>query len=255
MLRSFTRRSLKQETFTMNRSSRIQPVWLLTGMAALFLVGCQQPIAAPGSVSGRAQGAPLYTPAAAAGVNLPPDAQTKLPTVQQLAQNRSWSSRGNPFGWLASEAAFDRDQLSERLVSEGGFMTVFEQPDEQPESERITVEPQPLWRLSGVVVGPDAILALLDVGPGEDFPVRPGQSIPGTEWVCVSIDTERAIFRRDGNVLPREVIVPLTGPLMVPGGGGGGGAPAGGGSAPAGRGGPGGGGPGTAAPGMPEDGK
>ena len=255
MPNQLNRRNPQQETFAMNRSSRIQPVWLLAGMAALLLAGCQQPVTAPGSVTGRAQGGEMYMPAAAAGVNLPPDAQTKVPTVQQLAQNRSWSSRANPFGWLASESAFDRDQLSERLVSEGGFMTVFEQPDEQPESERITVEPQPLWRLSGVVVGPDAILALLDVGAGEDFPVRPGQSIPGTEWVCVSIDTERAIFRRDGNVLPREVIVPLTGPLMVPGGGGGGGAPAGGGSAPAGRGGGAAGGPGPAAPGMPEDDK
>lgn len=253
MMSRFSRRNSQQETFPMNRSSRIQPIWLLASFAALFASGCQQAVPAPGTVSGRAQGGEMYMPAAAAGVNLPPDAQSKVPTVQQLAQNRSWSNRANPFGWLSSETAFDRDQLSERLVSEGGFMTVFEQPDEQPESERITVEPQPLWRLSGVVVGPDAILALLDVGPGEDFPVRPGQSIPGTEWVCVSIDTERAIFRRDGNVLPREVIVPLTGPLMVPGGGGGGGAPAGGGSAPAGRGGA--GGPGPSSPGMPEDGR
>jgi hypothetical protein len=69
------------------------------------------------------------------------------------------------------------------------------------------------------VVG-DSVLALIDMGNGTTELIRPGQRIPGSEWTVVSIDEEKAILRRGGNRLPRQVTVRLE--LPPPGFGGGG---------------------------------
>jgi hypothetical protein len=108
---------------------------------------------------------------------------------------------------------------------------------DDPEDEPPVYEPVPNWRLSGVLIG-SGVMALLDTGP-TTYEIRPGMQIPGTEWRVVAIDSDRALLARDGNKLPKEFYVGLSGPITgdgvtVAGGGTGGnaGGPAGGGGNP-----------------------
>jgi len=214
---------------------------LATFAVAGALVGCgQDPVAsAPSTVTGIARvEEPVIN--ADAGVDLAAP-ETGLPDLMTVAQGRSFGTRNDPFALLAAEAAFNQAQLAERVLADfGGFSIEFQEPEIVEEDEPV-FQPRPAWRLAGVVIS-DGIVALLDTGGGQVIEIRPGQRVGQTEWVCVSIDAERAVLRRPGNQLPREIIVNLEGPLG-PMGGGGGGRPGGGGGRP------GGGGAGTATPG------
>ena len=147
-------------------------------------------------------------------------------------RGQSFAPRRDPFALLAEERAYDINQASERILAEsGGFVFDYVPPD--PPADTTIVEPQPYRRLAGVIVG-ESVLALIDMGDGRLEIIRPGQRIPNSEWMVVSIDEEKAILRRGGNRLPREIIVRLESPPYNPqgggfGGGGGGGAPGGGG--------------------------
>jgi hypothetical protein len=146
---------------------------------------------------------------------------------QALAKTRYFASRYDAFALLASERAYDQSQTAARLVNEGGFFgTVFV---ETPAADDVppVLEPLPAWRLAGVMVG-NGVVALLDKG-NEVVDIRPGQTIEGTEWVVVSIDTEKAVLERAGNKLPRRFEVPLQQPGAGGGGGTGGGGAQGGG--------------------------
>lgn len=174
-----------------------------------------------------------------AGLPIEVEGETALVARSDLSRNR------NPFGLLPAERAFDQQQLADRLIFDvGGFGQFFQ--DVSVEPEQTVVEPTPLWRLAGIVIG-EGVVALLDTGT-QIFDVRPGSRIPNTDWQVVSIDEERAVLRRTrDNVLPREFVVNLQGPLsgggMGPGPGAGGpGGPGGPGGRPGGPGGPGGGG-------------
>lgn len=223
----------------------------LLGIAlmAFVVVGCDSAARpAPGAVTGQVDPKvrELYIPEAQAGVRLGAEtAYADMDTVFEIAQRKNWTSRrSDAFSLLAAERRFDQEQMLERLLSEsGGFSQEFEFPDESGESDDRPVRfPTPAWRLAGIVVSEGAVIALLDQGGAVDT-IVPGQPVSGTEWRCVAIDTEKAVFRRDSNRLPNEIVVPLQG--AIPGALGGGNAPAGGGGGRQGDGRQGGGRPGS----------
>lgn len=219
----------------------------LTSMAvvALFLAGCNTdpnpgPTYPSGSVDSKVRD--LYQPEAEAGVALAEqDAYSEMPTVREIAQGKSWASRRtDSFALLAAERKFESEQSLERILSDtGGFSNEFPEPTDAPDEEAVPQSfPTPAWRLAGIVVSEGAVIALLDQGGRVDT-IVPGQQVDGTEWRCISVDTEKAVFRRDPRRIPSEIVVPLQG--SIPGQLGGGNAPSGGRNAPpAGSGGPGG---------------
>ncbi|MBC8065998.1 MAG: hypothetical protein H7Y17_14285 [Chlorobia bacterium] len=173
----------------------------------------------------------------------PPTLVAELKTRNSGNRGQSFSPRNDPFALLGEERAFEVSQTSERFLTESGFSFDYEPPT--PPDDREILEPQPYRRLAGVIVG-ESVLALIDMGDGRLEIIRPGQRIPNSEWTVVSIDEDKAILKRTGNRLPRQIVVRLESPPFNPGqGGGGAGGPAG----P--TGGPGGGRPGGGRPGAP----
>ncbi|MFM9872077.1 MAG: hypothetical protein ACKVQS_01275 [Fimbriimonadaceae bacterium] len=201
---------------------------LSVGVATLLLAGCKtDPLVAASLPAGQVNSKvrDLYVPEAQAGVALKSDDVHKdMDTVLDIANKRSWySRRSDAFALLASERRFDQEQSLERIISEsGGYSSEFELPDPPPDTEVPQSFPTPAWRLAGIVVSEGAVIALLDQGTKVET-IVPGQLVDGTEWRCVSIDAEKAVFRRDPRRIPSEVIVPLQGSL--PGALGGGNAP------------------------------
>jgi hypothetical protein len=130
-----------------------------------------------------------------------------------LVASKTGPARHDPFALTASEKAFDTNQSTARLFSQsGGFTLLYDVPPEVSPAELVPVtEPQPYRRLSGIIVG-DSVYAILETGTGSTEIIRPGMRIPNTEWTVVSIDTEKAVLRRSGNVLPHVVTVRLESP-------------------------------------------
>lgn len=227
----------------------------LVGVVAIGIVvaGCKSPN--PEEPTGAPFKTVAYAPTAEAGIGITgptPDPDRGL--FKGLIAKRSpyfGKSRLDPFSLTQLEVAFDQQQEAERAFAQaGGFSLRAEIRDdvEQPP----VFEPQPQRRLSGVVIG-DSVLAILE---GQDLPepliIRPGMRLPNSDWTVVSIDQEKAVLRRSGNVLPKEVTVRLevAPPTLFgapagggfPGGPGAPGGPPGGfGGPPGGFGGPGGG--------------
>lgn len=174
----------------------------------------------------------------------PPTLVAEMKTRSSGNRGQSFAPRNDPFALLGEERAFEVSQSSERFLSEsGGFRFDYEAPT--PPADNDILEPQPYRRLAGVIVG-ESVLALIDMGDGRNLEIiRPGQRIPNSEWTVVSIDEEKAILKRSGNRLPRQIVVRLESPPFNPGQGGGGAAPGVGG----GRGAP--GTPGGGRPGAP----
>lgn len=217
----------------------------LAGCLALgSLAGCSVP-----EIGAAAPAAPTVTPEpprAVAGL-APVSAESGGPLdVKNVAASRNFAVRGaDPFALLPAEQAYENQQQAERfLLGQGGWSNLWEEPEDLFEPAPITV-PLPNWRLAGIIIG-DGVAALLDMGNGQVVDIRPGSRVPGTDWVVVSINTERALLRRTGPFLPKEFEVGLKGPVsgQATGGlpfGGGGGTPFGPPGGPAGRfGGPGG---------------
>ena len=132
----------------------------------------------------------------------------------EMGAGREFGSRQNPFRLLPPEAEYDLSQRTEFFLGQAGSWT---NPTEvslaslREIEEPIVIEPVPLWRLSGVIIG-EGVLALLDTGLAV-HEVRPGTQVPDSEWMVVSIDSEHALLRREGNKLPREFAVGLKGPI------------------------------------------
>lgn len=132
---------------------------------------------------------------------------------------QSFAMRNDPFALLAEEKSFEASQSSERVLAEAGpWRFDYEEPvDTNPEP---VFEQQPYRRLAGVIVG-ESVLAIIDMGEGRPPEIiRPGQRIPNSEWTVVSIDEDKAILRRTGNKLPKEIVVRLESPPAGLGGGG-----------------------------------
>jgi hypothetical protein len=115
----------------------------------------------------------------------------------------------DPFKLKPYEVSYDTEQTTDRVFSSiGGYRDEFTPPNPADEAPPRVVEPQPYRRLSGVVVG-DSILALIDMGNGQSYLIRPGMTIPNSEWRVVSIDMDKAVLERDGDTLPKEIVVRL----------------------------------------------
>lgn len=199
---------------------KMQKLWILSGLALLVVGGC-----ADNSVSrlkampqGQVRGVEDPEIAAEAGTPIL-GAEAQAGDVKTLADSMYFGMRSNPFALLMAEAVFDKNQLGYSVINNaGGWSVYFEEPELPPVEDEIPVEPIPVWRLSGVLIG-DGVTAILDMG-NQTIQIRPGMTIPGTNWTVVSIDEERAILRRPGEE-PNEMAVPLGGPLSgLPGGGG-----------------------------------
>lgn len=191
------------------------------------MTGCKDPNddLAPVTPSGGKE-TPEYTPTAQAGVSkdiTKSQDPTRLATL--VASSIRWGHRDNPFALTPDELAFDKQQASEKILSEqGNFQSFYElEQSEAPDAQRQQLEPQPYRRLSGILIG-DSVLAILEEG-GRSTIIRPGMMIPDSEWRVVSIDRDKAVLRREGNRLPREVEVRLEvglpGTTSTPAGGGG----------------------------------
>ncbi|MDR3691708.1 MAG: hypothetical protein P4L46_20180 [Fimbriimonas sp.] len=155
---------------------------------------------------------PTYTPPNVdAGIPVERSTDTKGYKALVDASSR-FGSRPDPFALTGDEASFDHQQNAERVMGEmGGFTVRFELPEEK-EVQVIPEEAQPYRRLAGVVVG-DSVLAIIDMGNGQPFEIiRPGMKIPNSEWTVVSINEDRAILHRDGDVPPHTVSVRLESP-------------------------------------------
>ncbi len=159
------------------------------------------------------------------GVPTMMDTNPILDVLKADASNIRFGSRRDPFALLPKEKAFDVKQRNEReLDSLGGFTMFFTPPAPKPD-ERETLEPPPAgFRLAGILQG-NGIVALMTQAGQPAKEIRPGTRF-NDEWVCVSIDAEKAVFRRLNNKRPSEWIVRLQGIADLggaPSGGSGGG--------------------------------
>jgi hypothetical protein len=149
-----------------------------------------------------------YVPTAAAGVTKDISKSEAVGRYRPYILSTSrFGHRSNPFALNSEEQAFDRAQAAEKIVIDGGaFGSLYTLPDDKLDVAQ-PVEPQPYRRLSGILIG-DSVLAILEEG-GKSTIVRPGMLIPGTDWRVISIDRDKAILRREGDRLPKEVEVRL----------------------------------------------
>ncbi len=199
----------------------------------LALTGCGgEEVAAPAPVVARPM-PPLPKLEADAGVPVQTNVDPNFDRARTIASSKEFGRRSDPFSLLASERKFEREQQNERVIVEygGWFQSEFVEPDTSAAERQSIVEPQPYRRLSGILLG-NGVSALIEMEDGRVWEVVPGSQIPGTDWIVISIDAERAILRRGGSRLPKEIIVRL-GPRAdgfggpAQGGGGGGDAPLG----------------------------
>ncbi len=206
---------------------------MAAGTLAAALSGCNltgamdPPAAFPAGVSIERK---PFVPSSSAGLAVTPDPDgkklAKLVAVRDQAGSFG-TVRPDPFALTADERIFEGTQLTERVFgSNAGFSTqVTKKPD--VEYEVTPPEPQPYRRLSGIVVG-DSILAIYEEEGRLPEIVTPGSQIPNSPWRVVSIDTDKAVLRRSGNVRPTQIVVRLETPRNgTAAAGGGGNAPGG----------------------------
>ena len=200
--------------------------YLFCALALVLLAGCQENEQPFGPVTATPAQPPELNLSADRGVPVPASAPVD---PRLIAANVG--SRQDPWALTPVEWSFEQSQRSELFLDEaGGFRLDVEiEADVETEEARPVIEPVPQWRLAGVIIG-QGVIGLLDTGR-ETYEIRPGMTVPGTEWYVVSIDQEKAVLRRDGNKLPREFAVGLSGPIGDGMGGGAGGAGAAGGGA------------------------
>lgn len=184
---------------------------LLFGLlAVLAAAGCEENGESFASLTPIAPPEPQLDLAAGAGVPVEPSTPP-IPRIE-IGGDREYRSRQDPFRLMAPEVLYDESQRTERFLGEvGGFRAPVNLAAISEVPIEVFIEPVPAWRLSGVIIG-EGVLALLDTGAGV-HEVRPGTRVPGTEWTVVSIDADRAVLRREGNVLPHEFAVNLQGPI------------------------------------------
>ena len=202
-------------------------------VAAIAAVGCsnglENPVPAMQSVTTKdpvIKEADAFRPSSPAGVTLPNPAPDPKKWAE-LVNTRGFTSRPDPFALHPKERAFEVAQTTERIFGQIGFRTDVDMTE--PMVVVPVIEPQPYRRLAGVIVG-ESVLALIDMGDGQLQLIRPGQVISG--WRVESIDGDKAILTRSGNVLPHQVVVRLESPPFGGGNPGGGGGGAGGGGNP-----------------------
>ena len=173
----------------------------------------QQQMQPPGAIDGQAPPPGASTSPAAMQGGFRPNSDAGIPvTYAGLDKVASLvlkpvSVRSDPFALMSVEKSYDTEQYAQSLSASVSFPLMYTPPpvvDVVPE-----IEPQPFRRLAGILVG-DSVMALIDMGDGKLELVRPGQEIQG--WTVASIDEEKAILKRKGNKLPRQIVVRLSSP-------------------------------------------
>ncbi|MBX3111868.1 MAG: hypothetical protein KF857_07650 [Fimbriimonadaceae bacterium] len=190
-------------------------LWFLVA-AAVTLTGCQAGVPdQDAAVTGvnKFQDTLATTRPADAGVELGATPSAGLPDSVTQAKTMAFSTRSNPFALTAEEYRFDQSQAAERLNSEfGGFGQEYDDTEKETDVEQPRIQPKPAWRLSGIIISEGGVIGLLDQGT-EVIQIRPGMSIPNSPYRVVSMDSERAVLRRDDGQLPRDIDIELSGPL------------------------------------------
>ena len=171
---------------------------------ALIAVGCQPPNIRSASLDEEPPRAATAPPppiiAAPAGMKVNPGIY--------MAPLTMVATRPNPFALTATEEAYERQQKAAYLATNNGSFPLFNEPAPEIEYPPV-VEPQPTRRLAGILIG-SSVVALIDMGDGRIQDIYPGEVIPNTNWMVVSIDSEKAVLRRvNSNMLPHEVVVRL----------------------------------------------
>jgi hypothetical protein len=188
-------------------SRNINRYLALAGLTAI-LAGCGPAnVPAPDITgSGTARGKAFKTNPSPAGLPVPPNADATEFSKLVASNAGKFQERKDPFELTGIERAYENEQSADRVFSQNGYSTMV-QPEEKI-APPVEMEAQPYRRLSGVVVG-DSVLAIIDMGNGGDpVLIHPGDHID-PNWTVVSIDPDKAVLRRSGNVLPTEVVVRL----------------------------------------------
>lgn len=213
------------------------------GLAALAvsLVGCNitgatkppDPFPTAAVSSTPASGKAPFEPSSDAGTPVTAAADAKRLTTLVATRDKAGAfgmARSDPFALTTQERYFETQQATERIFSGPSGFGVFVTPKPDTDEQVVAPEPQPYRRLSGIVVG-DSVLAILEEQGKEPVIVTPGMKIPNTPWTVVSIDQDKAVLRRSGNVKPTQIVVRLEVPRdgfgVAPGGGAPGGPPGG----------------------------
>jgi len=187
---------------------------LLAAASAAMIAGCN-----PGATTAETDSgvAPVptktFTFKPNTDIGVPIEASTDAAAFPRLVATRGsvgGPARSDPFALTSAEQKYDTSQMAERLSGQEGFSTMFTPPSASAETPPV-YEPQPYRRLAGVVVG-DSVVAIIEMGNGSTEIIRPGMMIPNSEWKVVSIDEDKAVLRRSGNTLPKEIIVRLESP-------------------------------------------
>jgi hypothetical protein len=156
---------------------------------------------------------PVEQPQATASAGILPIPVGQPTLVVDLVKNyKPPQPRPDPFSLEPPEQQYEIKQTNARIFATTGafFPSLFVPKQEQVQIEY--TEPQPYRRLAGVLVG-DSVMAIIDMGDGRPMEViRPGMQIPNSPWRVISIDEEKAVLKRSGNVKPKEIVVRLETP-------------------------------------------
>jgi hypothetical protein len=199
----------------------------VAALSVVFLAGCSKASSGPETAATLPVKKSSVVVDAAAGVPITQSTDAKRFTALVASNSgRFGAGRPDPFALTREDQAYDVQQGTERLFQQSNFSMEY-QPPVEADPTPPTMEPQPYRRLSGIVVG-DSVLAIMDMGAGGDpVIIRPGMKIPNSEWTVVSIDSEKAVLSRPGNVRPNRITVRLESPPPGMGGTPNGGLPGG----------------------------
>lgn len=204
---------------------RNQPFAILAVGIGLVMAGCT-PIPMEEAVIPRTPTDP-EKPAIIAGAGLPvnnPGPETAA-KVKEDSMAKYYPNRSDVFALLASERTFDRDQMVERLLSEGGgFGQYFELPEEESEAPPPARLPVPQWRLAGILLAQNGVVALAEVNTAQGpafIDLRPGTTfeVNGATWQVIRFTETEVTVQRVGS---DQVEVISLGDGFNRGGGGGG---------------------------------
>lgn len=148
-------------------------------------------------------------PKLAADAGVPVNVATK-PLVMASGEAADIHPRYDPFGLLPNEIRYRTKQETERIVGQiGGFLPVRDLPEKKPKAPPI-FESQPDRKYIGLIVA-GGIIGMIKMEDGRIYSLQPGEQIPRSEWSLAYIDSTKAIIRRGGDKLPKEVILPIQG--------------------------------------------
>lgn len=184
---------------------RKQPFAFLALGVALATAGCA-PIPMEEAVIPRTPPDP-EKPAIVAGAGLPvtnPGPETAA-KVKEDSLTKYYPNRSDVFALLAAERTFDRDQMVERLLSEGGgFGQYFKLPEEESEAPPPARVPVPQWRLAGILLAPNGVVALAEINTtrGPVFvDLRPGTTFQDGDvtWQVIRFTETEVTVQRVGS--------------------------------------------------------